>query len=152
MGPEGSERTETRSWIRAVRAFWGRSHGHHLGAWVWLPIPIVLTALFALGVGLLASTVSVYFPDFVDMYQIGILAWYFLTPVLYPKSILPEASRWWLNLNPMYHLVEAFRMPVYHGYPAGPHTLAAATVAALGTLALGWLVFSARADEMAYRL
>jgi ABC-type polysaccharide/polyol phosphate export permease len=52
----------------------------------------------------------------------------------------------------MYHLVEAFRMPVYQGYPAGPHTLAAATVAALGTLILGWLVFSARADEMAYRL
>ena len=124
----------------------------HLGAWVWLPVPIVLTALFALGVGLLASTVAVYFPDFVEMYQVGTLAWYFLTPILYPKSILPEASRWWLNLNPMYHLVEAFRMPVYQGYPAGPHTLAAATVAALGTLILGWLVFSARADEMAYRL
>lgn len=124
----------------------------HPQAWAWLPIPIVLTAMFTLGVGLFVSTFAVYFPDFADMYQVGTLAWYFLTPVLYPKSIIPEAYRWWLNLNPVYHLVEAFRMPIYYGYSAGPHTLAAATVAAVGTLVLGWLVFTARAHEIAYRL
>ncbi|MCS7312692.1 MAG: ABC transporter permease [Acidobacteria bacterium] len=124
----------------------------HGSAWVWLPIPIVLTAMFTLGIGLVVSSFAVYFPDFVEMYQVGTLAWYFLTPVLYPKSIIPEAYRWWLNLNPMYHLVEVFRMPIYYGYPAGPHTLAAATVAAIGTLVLGWLVFTSRARTIAYRL
>ena len=121
-------------------------------ALAWLPILILLTAMFALGVGLLLSALAVSFPDVVDMYQIVLSAWYFLTPLLYPKTILPEAYHWWFNLNPMYHLVEAFRAPIYAGWPAGPHTLMAATAASCVALILGWVVFTARADEIVYRL
>lgn len=121
-------------------------------ALMWLPVPIFLAAMFCLGTALLLSTFAISFPDVVDMYQIVLSAWYFLTPILYPKTILPEASRWWFNLNPMYHLVELFRSPIYSGSPAGPHTLAAAVVGSVCILVLGWAVFTARADEIAYRV
>src|SRR5438034_1378340 len=120
-------------------------------AWTMLN-PLMTIVMFALGVGLLLSALAVSFPDVVDMYQIVLSAWYFLTPLLYPKTILPEAYHWWFNLNPMYHLVEAFRAPIYAGWPAGPHTLMAATASSFVALILGWVVFTARADEIIYRL
>jgi homopolymeric O-antigen transport system permease protein len=119
---------------------------------LWLPLSIVLAACFTLGVGLLLSTISVWFPDVVDMYQIALTALYFFTPVMYPKTILPETYRELMNLNPMYHLIEAFRLPIYAGWSAGPYTLFAAGAAALATLALGWLIFAGRSDKIAYRL
>ncbi len=113
---------------------------------------MLLAAAFALGVGLLLSTLALEFPDIVDMYQIAISAWYFLTPILYPQQIFPEAYRWALDLNPAYHILEVFRHPVYWGSAAGPLTIIAATVSAVATLAVGWIVFTMRADRISYRI
>jgi ABC-type polysaccharide/polyol phosphate export permease len=117
-----------------------------------LPIPIVLAAAFALGVGLLLSTIAVAFPDIVEMYQVFLTAWYFCTPIMYPKSIIPENYQWLLNLNPAYHLVEAFRAPVYAASSAGPATLATAAIVSVMALVIGWIVFTGRADEIPYKL
>jgi ABC-type polysaccharide/polyol phosphate export permease len=117
-----------------------------------LPFPIFLAACFALGCGLVLSTIVVWFPDIVDMYQIGLTTLYFFTPIMYPRTILPESYRAWMNLNPMYHIIEAFRLPIYSGWFAGPYTWLAATVAALGVLVAGWLIFASRADKIAYRV
>ncbi|MBI3998904.1 MAG: ABC transporter permease, partial [Armatimonadetes bacterium] len=61
---------------------------------LFLPVSILLLAMFALGVGLLVSTLAVYFPDVAEMYQVGLLAWMYLTPIIYPEEIIPEAYRW----------------------------------------------------------
>lgn len=119
---------------------------------LWVPVGVLLVAAFGLGVGLFLSTLALEFPDVVDMYQIALSAWYFLTPIIYPEQIFPEAYRWALNLNPAYHLLEVFRHPVYWGSAAGPLTILAATVAAVGTLVLGWFVFTMRADRITYRI
>ncbi|MBI1761765.1 MAG: ABC transporter permease [Acidobacteria bacterium] len=117
-----------------------------------LPIPIILTAMFSLGVALILSRLAAYFADVVEMYQILLLAWMYLTPVIYPKEIIPGRLRWLFNLNPMFHLIEIFRAPLFIGWLAGPKTVAAATLAAFVTLAFGWWYFSRKADELAYRI
>lgn len=119
---------------------------------LWLPVPMVLTACFALGIGLLLSTLVVPFPDVAEMYQVILTAWYFLTPIIYPLSVLPESDRWLMNLNPVYHLVEAFRAPIYAGAGPEPGALVVAAVVALLTLAAGWFVFTSAADEIPARL
>jgi ABC-2 type transport system permease protein len=117
-----------------------------------LPPAMLLLAAFALGVGLCLSTVAVYFPDVAEMYQIALLAWMYLTPIIYPEAIVPEAYRRWLfTFNPMYHLVKLFRLPLYDGTWPAPAQWGAAAVAALGALAVGWAVFTRKADEFAYR-
>jgi ABC-type polysaccharide/polyol phosphate export permease len=121
-------------------------------AMLFLPVPILLMAMFALGVGLFLSSVAVYFADVVQMYQIALTAWMYLTPVIYPKEIIPERFRWLFNLNPLYHLLEVFRAPLYVGWLAGPKTLAAASLVAVLSLIIGWWFFSKRADEFAYRV
>ncbi len=117
-----------------------------------LPLPIILTAMFALGVALFLSRVAAYFADVMEMYQIMLMAWMYLTPVIYPKEIIPGGLRWLFNLNPMYHLLEVFRAPLHAGWFAGVKTMAAAAVASALTLALGWWYFSRKADELAYRI
>lgn len=118
-----------------------------------LPVSILLLALFALGLGLLISSLAVYFPDVAEMYQIVLLAWMYLTPIIYPESIVPPAYRWWmLDLNPMYHLLQVFRLPLYEGSWPGLARLALAAAIALVTVAIGWTVFTRRADEFAYRI
>lgn len=118
-----------------------------------LPVSILLLAVFTLGLGLLISSLAVYFPDIAEMYQIVLLAWMYLTPIIYPENIVPEAHRWWvLTLNPMYHLVQVFRMPLYDGSSPGVARLAVAAAIALVTFAIGWTVFVKRADEYSYRV
>lgn len=122
------------------------------GAILFLPVPILLTAMFALGVALVLSTLAVYFADVVEMYQILLTAWMYFTPIIYPKEIVPQKLLLLFNLNPMYHLLEAFRAPLYYASLSGPKTLAAAAAVAFLTLAFGWWVFARKADELAYRI
>jgi ABC-2 type transport system permease protein len=121
-------------------------------ALLWLPLPMLLIGCFALGVGLLLSTLAISFPDVVEMYQVILTAWYFLTPIIYPLSALPESTRWLMNLNPAYYLVEAFRAPVYYGAAPDVAILIAATVVSVATLVAGWLFFTAAADDIPARV
>jgi ABC-type polysaccharide/polyol phosphate export permease len=50
------------------------------------------------------------------MYAIILVAWMYLTPIIYPIDILPELYKQWIvRLNPMFYLVELFRNPLYYG-------------------------------------
>jgi ABC-type polysaccharide/polyol phosphate export permease len=119
---------------------------------VFLPVSMLLLAAFSLGVALLLSAWAIYFPDVAEMYHVGLLAWMYLTPIIYPVEAIPERYRFWFfHLNPMYYLVQIFRKPVYEGLFPGWPLLAAAAAIALFTLVAGWLVFSSRADEFTYR-
>jgi ABC-type polysaccharide/polyol phosphate export permease len=119
---------------------------------IFIPISMILLAAFSLGVGLILSTLAIYFPDVSEMYQIILVAWMYVTPIIYPEEILPDAYRFWItNLNPMYHLVRIFRMPLYEGVFPGLTELAIASGIALLTLVIGWLFFVRKADEFTYQ-
>lgn len=120
-------------------------------AFLFIPIPILLLATFALGVSLILSTLAVYFPDIKEMYQIIVQAWMYLTPIVYPESILPTSYRFLLlHLNPMYYLIKMFRSTIYDGKLPSVETLLIGTLISLVTLAIGWTYFSKKADEFAY--
>jgi ABC-2 type transport system permease protein len=117
---------------------------------LFLPIPIILLSAFALGVGLLLSSLAVRFPDIAEMYQIILQAWMYLTPIMYPADILPEAIRKLQLLNPMYYLILLFRVPIYDGVlPSVPLILAATGISTV-TLAIGWIYFSHQTDKFSY--
>ncbi len=121
-------------------------------ALIFLPIPILLTAMFTLGVGLIFSVLAARFADIAHIYQIVLTAWMYLTPIIYPKEIIPEPYRWAFNLNPMYYLLESFRTPIYSGsLPSASHLLAAVLVST-AVLLIGWGFFAYKSDEFAYRV
>jgi ABC-type polysaccharide/polyol phosphate export permease len=118
---------------------------------LFLPISMLLLAAFSLGVGLIISTTAVHFPDVAEMYAIVLIGWMYLTPIIYPESIIPEKYQFLLfNLNPMYHMVKIFRAPIFEGTLPDAKTLVAAVIFSLSTLVVGWLFYSKRADEFAY--
>lgn len=118
---------------------------------LFLPVPVILLTAFSLGVGLLLSSIAIRFPDVSEMYQILIQAWMYLTPIMYPSDILPDAYRTWLlYFNPMYYLILMFRVPIYDGVlPSLPLSLIGTGIA-LVTLLVGWIYFSRQADQLAY--
>jgi ABC-type polysaccharide/polyol phosphate export permease len=119
---------------------------------LFLPIAILSLTAFALGIGLLLSSLSVRFPDIAEMYQIILQAWMYLTPIMYPSDILPAAYRkWLLYFNPMYYQVLMFRVPLYDGVlPSVPLVLIGVGIA-VATLVIGWIYFCHQADKFAYQ-
>ena len=122
-------------------------------ALLFLPVPILLLAAFSLGVGLMISTIAVYFPDVAEMYQIFLTGWMYLTPVIYPVEILPEQASFWITtFNPMYYFVTLYRIPIFFGRLPTWEEFLPALVIALVTLVIGWYIFAIRSDEFAYRI
>jgi ABC-2 type transport system permease protein len=118
---------------------------------IFMPIPILFLACFALGIGLLVSSIAIYFPDVVEMYQIVLMIWFYITPIIYPMEIIPEQIQPLLRLNPLFPLITLFRLPIYDGKIPTLADLLPAFLIAFITLGVGWWVFTRKSDEFAYR-
>jgi ABC-type polysaccharide/polyol phosphate export permease len=116
-----------------------------------LPWTAVCTAMFALGIGLIIAAVSGYFADAADLFQVILGTWIYLTPVIYPASILPARYQWVLRLNPMTWFVDAFRAPIYAGALPSPDDRLLTFVFGAATFAVGWWVFTRVADDLVRR-
>jgi len=119
----------------------------------FIVVPILLLALFSLGFGLILSTLAVYFPDVAEMYQIVLTAWMYLTPIIYPEEILPANIHFIIStFNPMYSLVKLFRIPIYYGRLPNLEEFLVPAILSIVVFILGWLFFTYRSDEFAYRI
>jgi len=74
-----------------------------------LPILLGLLVMASLSVGILLSAVNVAYRDVRHMLPFVVQMGMFLTPVIYPVTIIPEQYRWLLALNPMAGIVSGFR-------------------------------------------
>jgi ABC-type polysaccharide/polyol phosphate export permease len=117
-----------------------------------LPIGIVLTAMFSLGIGLFLSSLAVYYTDVLSIYEILLMIWMYLTPIIYPLEALPEGVRRFVSVNPMSGFVELFRQPILNGTPASLSTYGWSTLLALISLLAGWIFFTRQADAIAYHV
>lgn len=81
--------------------------------WSWnlLAAPMLLLAVIftALGVGTLLSALTVAYRDFTHITPFMVQIWMYITPVIFPVSLVPDRWQWLLYLNPMTGLVEGFR-------------------------------------------
>ena len=116
-------------------------------SWLFVPVSILIGALFTTGVGLVVFTLASRFVDIKETYLILVGAWFFVTPIVYAPSIVPERWRFIVRYNPMTYLVEVFRAPLYDGWLPGPKTLAFAALAAVSSLVIGWLFYASRIEE-----
>lgn len=126
--------------------------GVPLTRWVLLlPIVIAIQMCFVTGVALLLSTLNVFYRDTGAIMDVAIMAWFFVTPIIYPIDILPRSRqimgltidihRWTRILNPMASLVAAYRDVLYYGRLVGPDFLARTAVTSLAVLLIGYAVF-----------
>jgi len=107
-------------------------------ALLWLPVVIAVQYLMILSWSILAACVHVNFRDTQYLLGVFLMLGFFLTPILYDVAIVPEKYRRFYQLNPMTHLVEAYRTILIRGET--PHLLALFTVAAISAVLL-WLFY-----------
>ena len=113
-----------------------------------LPLLIIYMFLFSLGIGLILSSLAVFFRDLVHLYGILLLVWMYLTPIFYPIRIIPENFLIFIKLNPMYHYINYFReILLYNRWPSFKMNIICLTFAIL-SLFLGSIVFYRKQNEL----
>ncbi|TMS59104.1 ABC transporter permease [Imbroritus primus] len=117
-----------------------------------LPISFLITFLFSLGFAMVMSVAVVYFRDAQHIVGIGLQVGYYLTPIIYPISIIPEKFYWAFYYNPMYYFIELFRAPIYDGVIPGAYIYIITGIGAIISLLLGVFVFSKGENDIVFRL
>lgn len=119
----------------------------------WIPVVLVLVVLltmFSIGIGLMVSVLNVYFRDMQYLVNILLQVWFYLTPIVYPLSLVEQqASKHflgvslltWYEANPLVGFVQAFRAALYDLTFPSWGTLGYITLWSVGMLLVGILVF-----------
>ena len=111
------------------------------GAVLCLPIIMAVEYVLAIGFTMIMSAVTVYIRDLEYILGILTMAWQFLTPVMYSLEQVPEEIRWVFQVNPMTHVITAYRDILYYGKMPRLETLLSAALTGTGMLFAGWYVF-----------
>jgi len=82
----------------------------HPNLWVLItPFLVLLMATFALGLGMVFSSLTTKYKDLVFLLSFGIQLFMYATPVVYPTSAMPTKFAWLLDINPLTGIFECFR-------------------------------------------
>jgi lipopolysaccharide transport system permease protein len=80
---------------------------------LFLPVLVLLTSLFGLGVGIWMSALNVKYRDVRFALPFLIQLWLFVSSVILPSSSIPQKWRWVLWLNPMSGIIEGYRAALF---------------------------------------
>jgi ABC-2 type transport system permease protein len=113
-----------------------------LQALLYLPVIMIIQYILALGIAMTVSAITVYFRDFEHILGIIMMAWMYMTPVIYPINLVPEKYMHLFMLNPMTPITIAYREILYYG--TVPHMSTVAQAGGLGIILLliGLIVFN----------
>lgn len=104
-----------------------RHHDIGLSGWILaMPLVLAITAALSLGLGALVAALATRYKDLTYAVNFGTGLLMYATPVVYPASLVSPEHRWWLMLNPMSPLIEAFRRGAL----------------GVGTVTGGWMIYS----------
>jgi lipopolysaccharide transport system permease protein len=109
------------------------------------PFLFIATGLVALAIGTWLTALNVKFRDVKHLVPFALQLTFYLTPVIYPISFLPESLRWLLSAHPMAVTVQAFRWSTLGTDPPEIAATLCALIIVLVTLISG-LVFFRRAE------
>jgi lipopolysaccharide transport system permease protein len=111
--------------------------------WALLALPalVVLQIMFATGLVLLGSAIYVLQRDLGSLLPLGLQIWMFLSPVVYPVSLIPGPYRSLYLLNPMAAIVEAYRSVILLGTVPSLASMAPTIAVACGVFAAGYAYF-----------
>jgi len=116
-------------------------HGVNPIAVLYLPIIIFIEYLLALGITLIVSAITVFLRDIEYILGIVIMAWQFLSPVMYGIDKVPEELQPIFLINPMTSILLAYRDILYYKQAPQMSTLLQATMLGIVLLIIGIVVF-----------
>jgi lipopolysaccharide transport system permease protein len=118
--------------------------------WAYLALIPVLTiqVVFAIGLGITLGVLNVFFRDVGQFFGIFLQFWFWLTPIVYSATILPERLQPLMLLNPMARLTGAYQTILVNGQWPNWYSLWPVVVLSLVLCAIGMRLYRAHAGEM----
>lgn len=122
----------------------------NFSGWPYLALFPVLAILvtFAIGLGITLGVLNVFFRDVGQFFGIFLQFWFWLTPIVYPVSILPERLQPFMSLNPMARLISAFQVILVNGQWPNWYSLWPVVMLAILLCIIGFSLFRRHAGEM----
>lgn len=84
---------------------------------IFLPLLLVIQIVFTLGISLAAAAINVFYRDVRFVIPLALQIWMYLSPVIYPASLVPERLQFFYFLNPMATLIESYRGIIFFNQP-----------------------------------
>jgi len=117
-------------------------------ALLFLPVAMLVLAIFTAGATLLLATFTVFFRDVRHLTEVLLQMLLYLSPVFYNLQVLPQRDAWWfhalqlvLRLNPLSYLFALVRDPIFYGRLPAAQVVGISVAAAALLLVLGFAVF-----------
>ena len=105
------------------------------------PIIVLIEFILALGMTFMVSSISVFFPDLMQILGVAVMLWQFLTPIMYEVNSVPEHMKIYFKLNPMTTIIEAYRDILYYAKVPNVNNIFVAIALSIVVLCIGWIVF-----------
>jgi len=114
-----------------------------------LPFYTCMLVLFSLGLSWFVSSVNIFFRDVGQIINVIVGFWFFYTPIFYDPNTLSPALKTVLMFNPLYHLVEGYRLALLGVGEPGLWGAAYLCLLSVGSFAFGGMVFRRLKPEFA---
>ena len=126
---------------------------HELHATIlWLPVLLIPQLILTLGAAWLIASLGVFLRDIAQGITLLLMAWMYLTPIIYPESIVPERYRPFINANPFTALVRSYRRIFLEGTaPDWPSLAYFSACAALVLFVFGYWWFAKTPPKLCRR-
>ena len=109
---------------------------------LFLPFIILFQLAFTLGLSLMLAALNVFFSDVRHLLEIFLQIWFWLTPIIYPVSLVPERFQSLYRLNPAVLFVESYRNSLLYNTGLSLSSLIILFLLGIIFFLLGQLIFS----------
>lgn len=117
-----------------------------------LPFGIICLLFLCVGMGLLLSTLMVFFRDTQFLWGVLSMLWMYATPIFYPESIIPGVLMPLYKCNPLYHIIRFLRIVLMDGISPEPKAYLLCLIASVVPLVIGAVVFKKNQDRFVLNL
>lgn len=119
---------------------------------IFYPLILLIQYIFQLGISFILSAVTVYFRDLEHFVQIALMLLFYATPIVYSGNSIPEAFKYIIILNPMAHIIEAYRNIFYNQTKPDLVSLGVVLLVSIVLCVVGYYIFKALQRRFAEEL
>ena len=105
------------------------------------PVVLLIQYVLLIGCAYVLSSITVFIRDLEYFINVLMMLLFYLTPIVYDYSMIPNEYRMFFNLNPVLHLVNAYRDILYYQQIPDVSSLCILAVVSFGLLFVGYKLF-----------
>lgn len=109
---------------------------------IFYPLILLVQYVFSLGIAFVLSSITVYLRDLEHLIGIILQVMFYATPIVYSLETIPETFRGIMGLNPMAHIITAYRNIFYNQTMPDLTMLGIIFVLSIVLCVVGYMIFN----------